>query len=60
VRLNNMSRGLSNLGCSEQPEEKTTSLLSLRQVQMLVCRIYITELRKVSKPCIKRKAYNLL
>jgi len=55
-----MSIGLSNLGCKEQTEEKTTYQFSLRQIQILVCRIYTTELRKVSKLCIKRKVHNLL
>lgn len=55
-----MSIKLRNLGCSEQHEEKKTSQLNVRQIQILVCRIYITELRDVSKLCIKRKVYNLL
>jgi hypothetical protein len=29
-----MSIGLCNLGCNEQPEEKTTSQLSLRQIHI--------------------------
>jgi hypothetical protein len=55
-----MCIGRSNSGCSEQPEEKKTSKLSLRQIQILLCRIYVTELRYVSKLCLKREVYNLL
>lgn len=40
--MNDISIGLSSLGCSDEVEEKVTYLVSLRKIQIVVYRIYVS------------------